>query len=87
LSPPWFLPGAEVTWQRIAEAERALRGVVRDVYAASFGDRAAQKIEATLPEREREVLSRALRARPTGAEPLSIVDYLYLGQLPRFCSR
>jgi hypothetical protein len=27
-------------------------------------------------------LSRALRARPTGAEPLSIVDYLYLGQLP-----
>jgi hypothetical protein len=82
VSPPWFLPGAEVVWQRIAETERALRGVVRELYAAAFGDRAAQKIEATLPEREREVLSRALRARPAGAEPLSIVDYLYLGQLP-----
>jgi len=82
VSPPWFLAGAEVVWQRIAETERALRGVVREVYAVTFGDQAAQKIETTLPEREREVLSRALRARPTGAEPLSIVDYLYLGQLP-----
>jgi len=82
VSPPWFLAGAEVVWQRIAETERALRGVVREVYGAAFGDRAAQRIEATLPEREREVLSRALRARPAGAEPLSIVDYLYLGQLP-----
>ncbi len=82
VSPPWFLAGSEVVWQRITETERALRGVVREVYAASFGDRAAQKIEATLPEREREILGRALRARPVGAEPLSIVDYLYLGQLP-----
>jgi hypothetical protein len=82
VSPPWFLAGAEVVWQRISEAERALRGVVREVYTAAFGDRAAQKIEATLPEREREVVSQALRARPAGAEPLSIVDYLYLGQLP-----
>ncbi len=82
VTPPWFLSGSEVVWQRITETERALRGVVREVYVASFGDRAAQKIEATLPEREREVLSRSLRARPAGAEPLSIVDYLYLGQLP-----
>jgi hypothetical protein len=82
VSPPWFLAGAEVVWQRIAETERALRGVVREVYAAGFGDRAAQQIEATLPEREREALTRALRTRPAGAEPLSIVDYLYLAQLP-----
>jgi hypothetical protein len=34
------------------------------------------------PERERETLARALRARPSGSEPLSIVDYLYLGQIP-----
>jgi hypothetical protein len=83
VSPPWFLAGAEVVWQRIAEAERALRGVVREVYVAVFGDRAAQKIEATLAEPEREVLKRALRTRPPGAEPLSIVDYLYLAQLPQ----
>jgi hypothetical protein len=82
VSPPWFLAGAEVVWQRIAETERALRGVVREVYAAAFGDRAVQQIEATLPERERDVLSRAFRTRPAGAEPLSIVDYLYLAQLP-----
>ena len=82
LTPPWFLPGAEGVWQRIVETERALRGVVREVYAASFGGAAAQRIEETLPERERETLVRALRARPAGSEPLSIVDYLYLGQLP-----
>jgi hypothetical protein len=82
LTPPWFLPGAEVVWQRIVETERALRGIVREVYAARFGEAAAGKIEAALPEREREILARALRARPEGAEPLSIVDYLYLGQIP-----
>jgi hypothetical protein len=82
LAPPWFLPGAEAVWQRIAEAERALRGVVREVYSARFGDAAALKIEETIPEREREGLVRALRARPAGSEPLSIVDYLYIGQLP-----
>ena len=82
VSPPWFLAGAEVVWQRIAEAERALRGIVREVYAAAFGEKAAQEIESALPEREREDLKRALRTRPTGAEPLSIVDYLYLAQLP-----
>ena len=30
----------------------------------------------------RERLERALRARAAGADPLSIVDYLYLAQLP-----
>jgi hypothetical protein len=82
LTPPWFLPGAEEVWQRIAETERALRGVVREVYASQFGNAAAAKIEEMLPERERETLIRALRARPAGSEPLSIVDYLYLGQIP-----
>jgi len=82
LTPPWFLPGAEVVWQRIVETERALRGVVREVYAARFGEAAARRIEEALPERERETLARALRARPAGSEPLSIVDYLYLSQLP-----
>ncbi|MDQ3347742.1 MAG: DUF262 domain-containing protein [Acidobacteriota bacterium] len=82
LTPPWFLPGAEAVWQRIMKTERALRGVVREVYAARFGDGAARRIEEGLPERERETLVRALRGRPAGSEPLSIVDYLYLGQLP-----
>jgi hypothetical protein len=82
LTPPWFLPGAEAVWLRIVETERALRGVVRDVYAARFGEAAAQRIEEALPERERESLTRALRARPAGSEPLSVVDYLYLGQIP-----
>jgi hypothetical protein len=82
LTPPWFLPGAEAVWQRIVETERALRGVVREVYAARFGEAAARRIEAALPERERETLARSLRARPEGSEPLSIVDYLYLAQIP-----
>ncbi|HEV3190431.1 MAG TPA: hypothetical protein VGY54_08035, partial [Polyangiaceae bacterium] len=82
LTPPWFLPGAEVVWQRVMETERSLRAVVREVYKARFGDAAAQRIEKVLPERERESLARALRARLVGSEPLTIVDYLYLGQLP-----
>jgi hypothetical protein len=82
LTPPWFLPGAEDVWKRIAETERALRGVVREVYAARFGEAAARKIEEAVPERERETLARALRSRPPGSDPLSIVDYLYLGQIP-----
>ena len=82
LTPPWFLPGAETVWQRIVETERGLRGVVRDVYATRFGEAAAARIEEALPERERESLVRGLRARPAGAEALSVVDYLYLGQLP-----
>jgi hypothetical protein len=80
--PPWFLPGAEAVWQRIVETERALRAVVREVYVARFRETAAQKIEETLPERERETLARALRSRAAGSEPMSIVDYLYLSQLP-----
>ena len=38
-TPPWFMPGAEVVWQRIAETERALRAVVRHVYSLRFGKR------------------------------------------------
>ncbi len=82
LTPPWFLPGAEAVWQRIVETERALRGLVREVYVARFGELAAQRIEDALPERERETLARSLRARPEASEPLSIIDYLYLAQLP-----
>ena len=82
ITPPWFLPGAEAVWQRIVETERALRALVRDVYSARFGEAAARKIEEAVPERERETLARALRARPAGSEPMSVVDYLYLGQLP-----
>jgi hypothetical protein len=82
LTPPWFLPGAEAVWQHIVETERALRGLVREVYLARFGDAAAKRIEDALPERERETLARALRARPEASQPLSIVDYLYLAQLP-----
>jgi hypothetical protein len=82
VTPPWFLPGAEAVWQRIAETERALRGVVRDVYAARFGESAASRIEAAVPDGERHTLARNLARRPSGADPLSIVDYLYLGQLP-----
>ncbi|MCA1563197.1 MAG: DUF262 domain-containing protein [Acidobacteria bacterium] len=82
VTPPWFLPGAEAVWQKIAETERALRGVVREVYAARFGDLAASKIEAAVPEGDRPTFARNLARRPAGAEPLSVVDYLYLGQLP-----
>jgi hypothetical protein len=82
VNPPWFLAGAEVVWQLIGETERALRGVVREIYAAKFGDKAAPRIEERLDDRERESLGRALRTRPVGTEPLSIVDYLYLAQLP-----
>lgn len=82
VSPPWFLAGTEAVWQRITETERALRGVVREVYLATFSDRAPAKIESVLSSREREVLVRALRSRSPGADALGIVDYLYLGQLP-----
>ena len=34
-----------------------------------------------LPERERQVLARSLRSRPAGGDPLSVVDFLYMGQL------
>ena len=81
MTPPWFLPGSESVWHRIAETERALRALVRAVYRARFPNDAAAQIEHALPEREREGLVRSLRARPVGADDLSIVDYLYLGQL------
>lgn len=87
LTPPWFLPGAEAVWQHIAETERALRTIVRDVYATQFGSEARDKIEAALGQQERESLSRALRALPPGSDPLRLVDYLYLGQLPMLLFR
>jgi hypothetical protein len=82
VTPPWFLPGAQDVWRRIVDTERGLRGVVREVYSKRYGANAPSKIEAALPEAARETLSRALRARPAGADPLSVVDYLYLAQLP-----
>ena len=70
LAPPWFLPGADAVWKRITETERMLREAVREVYTARFGERAPERIEAALTERERETLTRALRSRPPGAEPI-----------------
>jgi hypothetical protein len=82
LTPPWFLPGGEVVWQRIAETERALRQVVRAAYLSKFGNAARAHIEAALNQTERERLERAIRSLPPGADPLRVLDYLYLGQLP-----
>src|SRR4029079_7109996 len=67
LTPPWFLPGAEAVWQRIGETERALRGIVRDVSAARFGDEARNRIEKSLGDGEREALVRAQRSLPSGS--------------------
>jgi hypothetical protein len=83
ITPPWFLPGAEHVWSQIAETERALRALVRETYLEVFGKSAAERIEAALGALERESLQRTLRARPAGADPLSVIDYLYLGQLPQ----
>lgn len=82
LAPPWFLPGAELVWKRIVETERSLRAVIRDIYAKKFGANAAQRIEDSIPAADRPALTKALRKRPSGADPLSVIDYLYLGQLP-----
>ena len=82
LNPPWFLPGAEAVWKQIGEAERALRAIVREVYVTQFGTEARDKIEGSLGDREREALGRAMRTLPAGSDPMRIVDYLYLGQLP-----
>jgi hypothetical protein len=82
LPPPWFLPGADLVWERIAQTERSLRALVRDVYVARYPGDAALKIENALPENERLALTRALRARPPTAEALTIVDFLYIAQLP-----
>src|SRR5207249_470443 len=54
VTPPWFLPGAEAVWQKIAETERALRAVLREVYSARFGGAAASKIEAAVPDGDRQ---------------------------------
>src|SRR6185295_18510835 len=64
LLPPWFLPGAEVVWQRIGDVELKLRAIVRDVYQERFGNTAATAIEGALDARERDVLGRAIRNRP-----------------------
>ncbi len=82
LTPPWFLPGAEEVWGKIVETERRLRGLVREVYSSRYGDAAARRVEEAVPDGARETLNRALRSRPAGADPLSVVDYLYLAQLP-----
>ena len=66
-----LLPGEQVEPAKLkvaekreifVETERALRAVVREVYAARFRETGAQRIEEALPERERESLARALRA-------------------------
>jgi hypothetical protein len=82
LTPPWFLPGAEVVWKRIAEAELCLRTFVRGVYAKQFGDGAGKAIAAALDDHAREILARASKNMPVGADPLGLVDYLYIAQLP-----
>lgn len=89
LPPPWFFPGADAVWRRIAETELRLRQIVREVYTAMFGEQAAEKIGeraenivSALNEQEPDTLTRALRGRPPGADPLSVVDYFYLAQLP-----
>jgi hypothetical protein len=87
LNPPWFLPGAEAVWKQIAQVERALRAIVREVYVERFGGAARDKIEAALGDREREALGRALRTLPAGSDPMRIVDYLYLAQLPALLTR
>jgi hypothetical protein len=79
LTPPWFLPGSEVIWQRISETERALRKVVREVYSTAFATAAAAKIAEVLPERDRRDVN---HRTPAGADPLACVDYLYLRHLP-----
>ena len=66
----------------MAENSFPMRKAPLMLYVARFGEAAARRIEDALPERDRETLARALRARPEGSEPLSIVDYLYLAQLP-----
>jgi hypothetical protein len=81
LTPPWFLPGAEVVWSRIGETERALRQLVRAVYKEQFGDRAPAALEAALGPDHREVVAKASRNVQL-ADPLGMLDYLYLAQLP-----
>lgn len=62
--------GAEGVWRRIAETERALRALVREVYGNRFEASGAARIEAALSAPERESLTRALRSRPAGSDPM-----------------
>ena len=62
--------------------EMIARWVFGTLLTARYSGSSETIFEEALPERERESLARALRARPTRADALSIVDYLYLGQLP-----
>ena len=78
VTPPWFLPGAETVWQRIAETERASAWRVREVYAALFGDSAAGRIEDAVPDGERQTLARNL----AGARGFGAAEYRRL-PLPR----
>ena len=81
LTPPWFLPGAEVVWARISDTERALRQLVKSVYAKQFGEGAAAAVDAALGSRERETVAKAIRGAQL-ADPFAVLDYLYLAQLP-----
>ncbi|MDP3277938.1 MAG: DUF262 domain-containing protein [Deltaproteobacteria bacterium] len=87
LDPPWFVAGSESVWRRIVDTERSLRALVRTVYGELYGasnpSLAAQRIREALGGPERDSFDRALRSRPASADPLSVVDYLYLGQLPK----
>ena len=80
VTPPWFLPGTEAVWQRIADTERALRTIVRRCTLRGSGIRRQRESRRRYPG-ERQALARNLARRPAGVEPLSVVDYLYLGQL------
>jgi hypothetical protein len=72
---------------RDRDAPCALRALVREVYGKRFGANGAAKIEAAIPESGRENLTRALRSRPAGSDSMSVVDYLYIAQLPPTASR
>ena len=52
----------------------AALAVIREVYTKRYAAIAAARIEANIPERERESLVRALRSRPAGSDPLSVVE-------------
>lgn len=82
MSPPWFLSGAEHVWKRLGEAERALRGLVRETYEAVYGSDAGHRIRAALPTGAQSALDRALRGRTGSSEVAAVLDHLYLAQLP-----
>jgi hypothetical protein len=86
LTPPWFLPGAEIVWARIGETERALRQLVKSVYKQQFGDRAGGALQAAFGPDYRDTVAKASRNVQL-ADPLTALDYLYLGQLPALLFR